>query len=494
MKRLVGFLLLIAAGGCGDNKGGGNCQPQFATVCPDGHLYWQDSCGIRGERIKTCECGCDDAGQACRTPCECQPMCTGRCCGDNGCGGVCYDNCTGEFVCNPATCRCESPTCTPKTCSELGKECGTHSDGCGSVLDCGTCPNGTCNAEGRCVCSEGEKKCSGESFQVCQAGSFVEVEKCSSPRFCLIPLGCVWCDPTAERVCYQDDVHACNPDGTIGSLIETCWTEACVDGNCGNPACPPETMYIYVVDDTYRLLSFNPATGGDPFHLIGNLNCPASSSWPDWGGGDPATPFSMSVDRSGRAWVLYTSGEIFWVSTTDASCQLSPYSKGQAGYKLFGMGFVSDAAGSESEKLYISGGNVDAQIMGNMGYIDPNTLAVATLGPCPQAEYSPELTGTGKGEWYAYFPGVNNSFVARLSKQNGSIEQQWPVPALGATVRAWAFAHWGGKFYIFVTTSSGSYRSRVLRFNPQTGQTETFMDNLPYIIVGAGVSTCAPYR
>ena len=41
---------------------------------------------------------------------------------------------------------------------------------------------------------------------------------------------------------------------------------------------------------------------------------------PDWNGGGQATPFSMSVDREGQAWVLYTSGEIFKVSIEDASC------------------------------------------------------------------------------------------------------------------------------------------------------------------------------
>jgi hypothetical protein len=33
--------------------------------------------------------------------------------------------------------------CKPKTCPELGAECGTQGDGCGGVLDCGGCPMGT---------------------------------------------------------------------------------------------------------------------------------------------------------------------------------------------------------------------------------------------------------------------------------------------------------------------------------------------------------------
>ena len=495
MKRKLRFLpLVLVVFGCGNEKNGQQCLPRVGAVCAEGSLYWQDSCGVRGEKIRACDCGCNAAGTDCATPCTCTPQCAGRCCGGNGCGGICPDECASRGqTCDGSTCLCQG-SCNAKSCAELGKECGSWDDGCGMLLDCGTCPSGSCSADGRCVCQEGEKRCQGRSFQRCTGGVFVESEACGAEQSCSVELGCVDCLPEAGHVCYQGNVHSCQADGSIGGLVETCWTEECVAGNCGDPACPPETMYVYVVDDAYRLLSFNPSAAGDPFVLIGDLDCPAGDSWPEWSGGSTATPFSMSVDRSGRAWVLYTSGEIFWVDTATASCAASPYPKGQGNFKLFGMGFVSDAAGSDTERLYLSGGNVDAQVMGSMAVVDPNTMGLSVLGPCPPAEYSPELTGTGKGEWYAYFPGVSSSFVARLSKQTGAIEQRWSVPALGATVRAWAFAHWGGKFYIFVTTYSGGYRSRVLRFDPQSGSTDTYLDDLPYIIVGAGVSTCAPFQ
>ncbi|RME27867.1 MAG: hypothetical protein D6806_03880 [Deltaproteobacteria bacterium] len=503
MRKRVCFLafgVCFVLAGCGgetmsgsDGGDGGQCQPHASMACSEATLYWQDSCGNREQVIEICDCGCDPSVSDCVKPCDCVPQCDGRCCGDNGCGGVCRDDCAAGTSCDPTSCTC-TQDCEPATCASLGKECGSWDDGCGGTIDCGQCSSGQCTAEGLCGCEEGRQRCNGNALERCQSGEFVEVERCGAGEVCSAELGCIVCDPGAGNFCFDGDVYACNPDGSRGQLVETCWTEPCVEGQCGDPACPPETMFVYVVDDSYRLLSFNPADTANPFRLIGNLDCPAGPSWPEWGGGTTATPFSMSVDRSGRAWVLYTSGEIFWVSTTDASCQVSPYPKGQSGYKLFGMGFVTDSAGSDTEKLYIAGGNVDAQVMGNMAYIDPNTLSITTLGPCPQAEYGPELTGTGKGEWYGYFPGTSSSFVAKLNKQTGQIEHQWQLPRLSGTVRAWAFAHWGGKFYIFVTTYSGSYRSQVLRLDPQTGSTDTFLDNLPYIIVGAGVSTCAPYQ
>lgn len=249
---------------------------------------------------------------------------------------------------------------------------------------------------------------------------------------------------------------------------------------------------IYVVDDAYRLLSFSPAGGANEFTLIDLLNCPAAASWPAWGN-TTATPFSMSVDRTARAWVLYTSGEIFWVDTLSGACQRSPFTPGAGGFELFGMGFVSDEAGSEAEKLYIAGGQVGQLDAGDVAAIDPASLQPTRLGPIPDAEYSPELTGTGEARFFAYFPGLNASFVAELNKATGQIDQQWALPSLSGTVRAWAFAHWGGKFYIFITTrEGGANNSQVLRLDPASGQTETLLDHLPYVIVGAGVSTCAP--
>lgn len=43
--------------------------------------------------------------------------------------------------------------CTPKTCSDLGKSCGTWDDGCGGTLNCGTCSSGQVCISGSCVAS-----------------------------------------------------------------------------------------------------------------------------------------------------------------------------------------------------------------------------------------------------------------------------------------------------------------------------------------------------
>jgi len=54
----------------------------------------------------------------------------------------------------------------------------------------------------------------------------------------------------------------------------------------------------------------------------------------------------------------------------------------------------------------------------------------------------------------------------------------------------YAFAHWGGVFYIFVTSDTSTVRA----IDRKTGAYQLVLDNLPYRITGAGVSTCAPER
>jgi hypothetical protein len=53
--------------------------------------------------------------------------------------------------------KCGAPTCTPRTCSDAGANCGKVADGCGGLLDCGSCPTGqTCGGGGTAnVCGGG---------------------------------------------------------------------------------------------------------------------------------------------------------------------------------------------------------------------------------------------------------------------------------------------------------------------------------------------------
>lgn len=332
-------------------------------------------------------------------------------------------------------------------------------------------------------CKKGETRCSAAAFQSCENGTWRTRMTCFGGKLCHDKLACVDCAPGSTS-CDGDDVRTCSDTGILGDVSETCGPGLCQAGKCQDTCAGRPTEPIYVVDEQYRLLSFNPKGGANTFKEIGKINCADAGL---------ATPFSMSVDREGRAWVLFNNGSIFWVKTADASCMKSPFVPDQMGFELFGMGFVTDAKGSEKETLHIAGGLEIAIEDARLARIDAASLKVTPIGQLKTNEYGPELTGTGNGELWAYFPGTLKTFVAQVDKNTAQNIKEYPLPPLMGAARAWAFAHWGGRFYIFITTSNlGSTVSQVLLLDPRDGSSKVLVPNVPYTIVGAGVSTCAP--
>jgi hypothetical protein len=248
------------------------------------------------------------------------------------------------------------------------------------------------------------------------------------------------------------------------------------------PGCATEAGWIYLVDRDYNLMRYEPDS--DALTTIGALSCPAGA----------ATPFSMAVDRNATAWVLYNDGNVYRVNVTDASCTASGFTPNQLGFEVFGMGFATESSGSTTETLYISGGPLSAVGAGSstFGTLDTTTLTVASRGTLAG---TPELTGNGAGELWGFFPDTTPMSVRQLDKTNGAtmrIIDVAPIDSSGlGGAQAWAFAFWGGRYYIFYTglldTSTGIYR-----VTPDTGAVETVRTNIGYTIVGAGVSTCAP--
>lgn len=355
------------------------------------------------------------------------------------------------------------------------------------------------------ACTGNETRCVGTQYQVCDGDSFVIEENCASA--CDASRGgCLDCVPGAGNTCNGNSVVTCNPDGTFGSTVETCaqGTE-CMGGMCERACSADGVDLIYVVDQTYRLLSFDPRLigSGQPYRVIGQLNCPNPGTSLQPGGG-VATPFSMAVDRDAVAWVLYGSGKLFRVSTTDASCQETPFAPSQnvggQRWDLFGMGYVTDVAGGDTEKLWIGGGNVDAMTSGSLGWIDTTSYAVNYVNRIgPSAEYSAEFSGLGDATLWAFFPDTQaNAFVQQIDKVSGAgvgNRLMFDLAAAGRSVQAWAFAQWGGTFYVFITTVDifgSNPNASVHAVNRSTGAHTIPLQNQQYVVVGAGVSTCAP--
>ncbi len=252
-------------------------------------------------------------------------------------------------------------------------------------------------------------------------------------------------------------------DGFVDSPIPTDCVEAGI-------------TYVYIITSQNELYSFYPPTLA--FTKIGDIKCPAQSG---------ATPYSMAVSRKGVAYSVFNDGELFRISTANASCQATSYvppAQGEAFYTM-GMGYAGDAL---SESLYVADARFSANSMG-LATIDTTTFTRSFI-----ADFQPELprcelTGTGDGRLFAFCLNLNSSGsqIAEVDRTTAKVIAVDQL-VLGDSNDAFAWAFWGGYFWIFTAPNT---TSTVTRYDP-VGHQEMNMTTLGSTIVGAGVSTCAP--
>jgi len=246
--------------------------------------------------------------------------------------------------------------------------------------------------------------------------------------------------------------------------------------------CPDaEAQLIYTITSTYELQSFNPDTG--QFRLIGRIACPAPPG---------ESPFSMAVDRTGVAYVLFTDERIYRVSTATAACIATPYAPRQSNFARFGMGFATNSVGP-TETLYVAGDdNQNNQGASGLARISPTTFALTPVGDFFPPIDSAELTGTGDGRLFAFYrKGLDNppTYIGEIDPDTAQVIGERRFDNLDQGT-GWAFAYWGGDFYMFHAPRP-SETTRVTRWRP-SNDTVTQVATTPLKIVGAGVSTCAP--
>jgi len=270
-------------------------------------------------------------------------------------------------------------------------------------------------------------------------------------------------------------------------------------GGGGAGDCPAEAKnYVYVISAERALYRFAPDQ--KKFDKVGDLRCTNSTR---------SMPNSMAIDRSGQAWVNYITldgsgavvgGAIYRVSVLDASCDVGSMFALPKAWMRIGMGYSTDSSTAKTETLFIASTSGTSH---NLGRLDVATKAVAPLGSFvpqnPFASLNAELTGTGDARLYGMFiqvsAGANrpSPIVGLIDKSSASAES--PVDMSGVEApNAWAFSFWGGHFYLYTSPWHDPTRtSNVTDFDPVSGNIDaSYMGNVGFNIVGAGVSTCAP--
>ena len=260
------------------------------------------------------------------------------------------------------------------------------------------------------------------------------------------------------------------------------------------PDVPPDTQsscvemgvtYIYVITAQEALFRFYPPDG--TFTMIGDIGCP--------GEGAGASPFSMGVDRTGIAWVVYEDGHLFRVSTATADCTATPYVPGQLGWKTFGMAFATTTPPT-GEALFVAESDY-SKVSKGLATIDLGTFDLSFIAPLTPPLSPPsfalELTGTGDGRLFGFAldnPGPGSQ-VAEIDKATGQVLSDVALPTVGISESSFAFAYWGGDFYLFTSDNGNAGPTVVNRYSPSDGSVLE-VASLTDAVVGVGVSTCAP--
>ena len=271
----------------------------------------------------------------------------------------------------------------------------------------------------------------------------------------------IGCGPNAREDSGGDD------DGTGDGGNDGTNANGCADG----------TELVYTIDQLdQRLSRFDPTT--KTFEDLGQLSCPTQND---------ATPFSMSVARDGTAWVLYNSGELFTVPIGTLACTKTAWVR-PTNLKVFGMGFSTDVPAGMSETLFIGGARDQSQASYTLARFDTATLTATPIGSQPKL---PEMTGTGNAELWGFFPDANTPRVVQFNKATGEVTRTYDEPTLAGTNTGYAFAHWGGDFWVFLI-KNGEPSTTVYHVDGTTGAIEETIPTTGRTIVGAGVSTCAP--
>jgi hypothetical protein len=268
---------------CGGGGVPGQCGYPDASSCAP------SSCTAQG-------IGCGPAGDGCGNLLDCGSCPTGQTCGGSGAPGQCGapvsssctpfscaqqnitcgpagDGCGRLLDCGscqlPATCggggvpgQCGAPdaaTCKPQTCTDQHLGCGLAGDGCGNQLDCGSCPTG----------------------QACGGGGVPG--QCGAPDGgSCVPTTCVsqgiGCGPTGDGCGNLIQCGGCPTGQTCGG--------AGVSGQCGTP---PQNQCVAL---TCAQQGFNCGPAGDGCgHLLqcgtcsGGATCGGSGQPGVCGGG-----------------------------------------------------------------------------------------------------------------------------------------------------------------------------------------------------------------
>jgi formylglycine-generating enzyme required for sulfatase activity len=270
----------------------------------------------------------------------CVPLCDGKLCGDNGCGGLCGECEAGE-VCTPEG-SCEVPSCSG-LCNDEGPDMDGNGDpDCACDEDCfdsGNCCGDICDAcpdlAGCCVPQCEDKEC-GEDGCGGSCGACALDEECNGQGQCVNPYGLVW-----KPIPGGTFTMGCSPG----------------DGDCGNAEKPAHSVTLSAFEMLETEVTegqYEAVTGEDPscdFNGGGGANSPVecvnwneAKAFCEAVGGRLCTEAEWEYAARGGTTTKYYCGDnasclggIAWYDDNSGSHKHNVKGKSPNGYGLYDM-------------------------------------------------------------------------------------------------------------------------------------------------------------
>ena len=235
--------------------------------------------------------------------------------------------------------------------------------------------------------------------------------------------------------------------------------------------CDHTSDLIYVLSrDDSALYLFDP--DALTFSSLGRLSC-----------GTSASPGSMAVSRDGQVFVRLSDNTLYAVDLATMACTRTAYSDRSTGFDSFGMGYATDDADTWRDQLYVANEE-------RVGRLDTETWEITPIASMPSQS---ELTGNAAGELWAFLPLESPAQLIEVDKDDGARLNTLRLPRFPSAtdIDTFAFAGWGGSFYLFVRVYGMGESTDVYRVQSD-GTMEVVLEDVGFDAVGAGVSTCAP--
>lgn len=241
------------------------------------------------------------------------------------------------------------------------------------------------------------------------------------------------------------------------------------------PGCDAGDDSILLLNSDGELHEFDPETLNT--RRRGALNCAISFY------------NSMTVSRSGKVYLNSYFGDLYIADPDTLECEKTPFDASRVNFIRYGMGFsASDTP--EGETLFIAPRS-DPETVDRLARIDLSDYELHVVGyfdvPFPAAE----VKGTSDGRLFLIHVanGIQSARLVEVDKETAELGAFVELP-VHDDYQAFDFVHWGGAFYVFISLVNEE-TSTVYRYTPELGTVEV-LGSIPVVVVGAGVSTCAP--